>query len=105
MDDQIDQRLELRRAMDRRLVAALVTAVTIAVSFGVAWGTSTAALGQKVDKVDQVKVDAAQDLRLNQIEAANRGMMELLRDTKIGVDSANLRLRQMKCEGQGPSCR
>ena len=100
-----DRRTELRREYDKRLIGALITAVTIAISVGVAWGTATAALTQKVDRVEQLQIDAKQDARLDRGEIQTSALLDAIQHLQSGVDSANLRLHQIACDGQPASCR
>jgi hypothetical protein len=104
-NDVIDRRIELRREMDRRLVAALFAVSTILVSLGVAWGTATASLAQKVDRTDQLTVDAAQDRRIDSLSVQAGSVADALKRLQTGVDSANTRLRQLACDGKPASCR
>lgn len=104
-NDVIDRRIELRREMDRRLVTALLAVSTILLSLGVAWGTATASLAQKINRTDQLIIDAAQDRRIDSISARGRAVADALERLQSGVDSANTRLRQLACDGKPASCR
>lgn len=95
----------VRRGEDRKLYAFLLTFAVTAFSIGVAWATATAAVHQKVDKTDQVSTDAVQTARIERVERQLSDVLDGLRGLKVGVDSANLRLRQMACDGKPVSCR
>lgn len=108
----LDRRIEERREEDRQrhrtiigLVGVLVTVVSILVSLGVAWGTSTANMAQKVDKVEQLKVDAGLDARITVNSQKIDGITQSLERIQAGMDSANVRLRQIACDGKPASCR
>ena len=108
----IDQRMNERREEDRNRHRTILTLVGLVIIIGSAlvsvtasWATSTSALSQKVDKIDQIKVDAGFDARLNVEEMRIDGTQTALQHLQMSVDSVNLRLTQVLCNRQPVSCR
>lgn len=79
-------------------ILMVVSLVGILVAWGVSWGTAKIQISGKVDRIEQVQVDARQDaerlLIKNQI-------------IEIGpkLDAIQQRLTEFVCEGKPRSCR
>lgn len=86
-------------------IIAVVTLVGILVSWGVSWGTSKAAINDKVNIADQIRVDARQDMEREtmKIEMVNSKIDRAIILAKL--DSIGVRVSQMYCEGKPKSCR
>ena len=109
---EIDQRMEERREEDRHrhrtiltLAGLLILIGSALVSVTASWATSTSTLAQKVNVVDQVKIDAGLDARVSintlRIDEGTEAMHHL----QTSVDSVNLRLTQVLCDRKPTSCR
>jgi hypothetical protein len=101
----VEQRETVRRGDDRKLYGFVLTLIVTAFSVGVAWATTTALIHQKLDKTEQLAVDKTQDARTAALEGQFSLILGAMHDMKTSVDSANLRLRQMACDGKPMSCR
>jgi len=109
---EIDQRMEERREEDRHrhrtiltLVGLLIVIGSALISVTASWATSTSTLSSKVDKIDQIKVDAGFDARINVNALRIDGYQDQLHHLQTSVDSVNLRLTQVLCNRQPASCR
>lgn len=109
MDDQEREQAERRsierRADDRHQHQIVIAALTLAVGVGVAWGTATAVLATKVDKADQWRVDAIQDAKIQLTAGRQDDLKQALTRLQSSIDSVNVRLRQIVCDGRPSSCR
>ncbi len=109
---EIDQRMEERREEDRHrhrtiltLVGLLIVIGSALISVTASWATSTSTLSSKVDKIDQIKVDAGFDARINVNALRIDGYQDQLHHLQTSVDSVNLRLTQVLCDRKPASCR
>jgi len=109
---EIDQRMEERREEDRHrhrtiltLVGLLIVNGSALISVTASWATSTSTLSSKVDKIDQIKVDAGFDARINVNALRIDGYQDQLHHLQTSVDSVNLRLTQVLCDRKPASCR
>jgi len=109
---EIDQRMEERREEDRHrhrtiltLVGLLIVIGSALISVTASWATSTSTLSSKVDKIDQIKVDAGFDARINVNALRIDGYQDQIHHLQTSVDSVNLRLTQVLCDRKPASCR
>ena len=100
-----DHPADVRRESDRKLFAVLITLVTTAFAVGAAWTTAAAKVDQKLDRSEQLQVDLRQDRDVDSLRLEVRAVLGAVQRVQGSLDSANLRLRQLACDGKPPSCR
>lgn len=100
-----DRAPNMRREDDRKLFVLLVTIIASTFAVGAAWATASAKVAEKLDRSEQVQVDLRQDRDLDSLRFQTRAVLDALRGVQVGIDAANVRLRDIACEGKPRSCR
>lgn len=80
------------------IIATVLTIATVVLSFGISWGAAQVRLSSKVDRDEQLIVDASQSADILSLQAFNIRL-----ESKL--DSANARLKDIYCDGKPVGCR
>ena len=106
---ELERRNESRRLSDRHWLMTGLGVLGIIASAGVAFGTSSATttsmVSHKVDREEWLQREGSQDARINANSDKIDGESGDIKKVLIALDSTNLRLRQIWCDGKPASCR
>jgi len=88
-----------------RILAASLAVLTLVISATTSITTTNSQLAGKVDRSEyQAGLQALQQ-QIVRDSVRQAEMLDYMRNMKTSVDSSNLRLRQIWCDGKAPSCR